>query len=636
MLFESAIEKLGRILAGQYGIEVIFEGNQAMTDGKKIVLPYVAKMTEEMQADLNGYLDHEVAHCRFSSFDEMARSKNKMHHHMLNAVEDIRIEREMINLYPGTEYHLKPLRAKVDGHHAEHWDKLTPPTRIILNIVKIMRDLEPRIDKDIERYIDLVRDASKKLNECTSTEEVRRATEEIMRLIQDEREKEKDEEPEDEESDPEDDSENEDTDSEDTDKDSKRKGSKPKDKKPKKPKDGSKADEEDDRSDGDEGGEDEDSSGSPDGGVSDESEGEGEDGDSGRKERADAGDSDALKDLDRALEGSSVPFEGLKDTSEIVNDGLKIAIEDEAEDLEEIMHRPPLDPIWEGMRSIPVTTRFDKVTEHSGKGESSRYGRLKREVMPLISPIKMQLERILKVRENAKWTSDKEQGKIDSRALSRLASMPGTRRVFKEFTKVETNNVAVEILIDMSGSMRDRMLTAKQATIAMAEALKDINVPFEVTGFNSVPNHEVMRYAASIGDTSRFNRIGEALDLHVFKDFDSISLSGLEKIFVGMQNPDGECVVWAAKRLLKRREKRKILIVLSDGEPCTGDHSNRGILCSDLKNNIKLIQRSGVECVGIGIETNCVKHFYPDYLVLNNVKELPLSAMRKLAKIVGG
>ena len=54
--FETVFEKIARIMARSYGINVIIEGNTAYTDGKKIVLPMLEDVTDELRADLNGYL----------------------------------------------------------------------------------------------------------------------------------------------------------------------------------------------------------------------------------------------------------------------------------------------------------------------------------------------------------------------------------------------------------------------------------------------------------------------------------------------------------------------------------------------------------------------------------------------------
>ena len=38
-IFETVLEKIGRIITRQYGIEIVFEGTGASTDGKTIQLP---------------------------------------------------------------------------------------------------------------------------------------------------------------------------------------------------------------------------------------------------------------------------------------------------------------------------------------------------------------------------------------------------------------------------------------------------------------------------------------------------------------------------------------------------------------------------------------------------------------------
>ena len=101
----------------------------------------------------------------------------------------------------------------------------------------------------------------------------------------------------------------------------------------------------------------------------------------------------------------------------------------------------------------------------------------------------------------------------------------------------------------------------------------------------------------------------------------------------GSQNPDGECIAWAAKRLSMQRKKRKILIVLSDGQPATGDTSY-ALLQSDLRARIQEVSKFGIEVIGIGIETDYVKNFYPDYVILTDAKDLPKQAMNKIAKML--
>lgn len=553
--FESSLEKLGRILSAQYGVNVVFEGNQAMTDGKTITLPLFPNPSAELTRDLNGFLDHEVAHVKFTEFGELKHLKTRFHKEMLNAIEDTRIERLMINEFPGTQSHLDPLNEKYRALMMadESWSKIPYPIRVIQGIRDIMEGREPRLDADTEAYIEMSREAAVELNDCKSTKEVRLKTFEIIKKIIEEKEEEK-----------------------------KDKSSKP----------------------------------SKDGEPSDGGEGESED--------------DMLSAADDARFD-----EHTHDVHSLLEEAIKKEIKEGKKGVPKARgYVDVASPIWKDMVSIPATTRFDKVIDHSSTGNPAAYAKMKSDIKPMIAPIRLALEKVLKIRENAKWRLERERGTLDKKNLARMASNKNYRTIFKEFTKTETKNVAVELLIDLSGSMSgSKVQVAREAATAMGEALKDLGIPFEVTGFSSVMSREVSEYSRTLGDVTRFNRTQEALKLEIFKSFDCQNMSGITKLQSSQQNPDGECVTWAAKRLALRKEKRKILIVFSDGEPATGD-SNRGILCSDLKSKIQKIQKSGIECVGVGIATDSVKHFYPDYLVLRNIADLPKTAMKKLSSLI--
>jgi cobalamin biosynthesis protein CobT len=590
--FESTLEKIGRIIGRSYNLEVLFEGNEAYTDGKRIVLPFFQTIDEEMKADLNGYLDHEAAHCLFTGFETLKKIKTRFHKEMLNAVEDVRIERLMQEEYPGTAFHLRPLNDKMRARvmAEENWSRLPWPIRTILAVRDIMEGRAPRIDEDIERFVDVVKDAAVELNDCKSTEELRVKTEEIVKKIIEEREEER-----------------------------------------KESGDG-------EQEEGEEG----DSSESKAKGKGGEGDSEGEDSEG---EDDSEGDDSGAGGADSKFDSMLTEKEGDKKSEfdkhatsihDMMKEKMDKALAEDKKSLGKVKpgsgHYPT--PEFGTATSIPATTRFDKVTDHSGKGDIKSYARLKDSVRPKVAPIKNALERVLKVRENAKWKTERERGNLNARDLSRLASDRSYRTPFKEFTRTETNNVAVELLIDLSGSMAGhRIQVAKMSAIAISEALKDLQIPFEVTGFCSEPDRRVSEYTASLADSTRFNRKHERLDLHVFKRFDSHTLLGLEAIKNGSQNPDGECVAWAAKRLAERKEKRKILMVLSDGQPATGDGDHRK-LCTDLKKKIELISKSGIEIIGVGIETDHVKHFYPDFVILRDVDELPKAGLAKLSKLI--
>jgi len=95
-------------------IDVVFRGNGAYTDGSTIVLPagdHTKMMTAEDQAIVAGYTDHEAAHILYTDFEAYSKGHeeakgNPLLHEMVNAIEDMRIERQMIRQWPGVKDNL--------------------------------------------------------------------------------------------------------------------------------------------------------------------------------------------------------------------------------------------------------------------------------------------------------------------------------------------------------------------------------------------------------------------------------------------------------------------------------------------------------------------------------------------------
>ena len=86
----------------------------------------------------------------------------------------------------------------------------------------------------------------------------------------------------------------------------------------------------------------------------------------------------------------------------------------------------------------------------------------------------------------------------------------------------------------------------------------------------------------------------------------------------------------AGIRLAKRQEKRKVMLVLSDGQPAGGPKCQPH-LRSVIKN---LEEKFRIETVGIGIMDSSVSRFYPKYVVLNNAADLPGQVMTEIKKLL--
>ena len=91
------------------------------------------------------------------------------------------------------------------------------------------------------------------------------------------------------------------------------------------------------------------------------------------------------------------------------------------------------------------------------------------------------------------------------------------------------------------------------------------------------------------------------------------------------ENIDGEALKWACNRMSKRREERKILMVISDGAPV--DDSTLSVNSGDflekhLKKTVKHIEnKDDVEILAIGIGHD-VSRYYSKAIKITDVQEL--------------
>ncbi|PCE23205.1 cobalamin biosynthesis protein CobT [Paraburkholderia acidicola] len=288
--------------------------------------------------------------------------------------------------------------------------------------------------------------------------------------------------------------------------------------------------------------------------------------------------------------------------------------------------------------SVPLTTEFDLVTDRTGRGDARNWHALRSLARAETSPLKAKLERALKADELTHWKREQERGEIDRTALARLAIAPGYRTPFRVKRVTKGRDAAVTLLIDRSGSMAGRKIElARLCVAALCDALTQLGFDSEVLGYSSIESAEMRllyeRQRASGVDLSAYNRTVERLDLQIYKRFGAADLSGLADIECGHENPDGEALAWAAGRLADHRADRKILMVLSDGDPATGD-GNPAILRSDLHARIDAIGRTGIEIVGVGILDDAVETFYPRSIVVRKLHELPGTAFGVLSAML--
>ena len=102
------------------------------------------------------------------------------------------------------------------------------------------------------------------------------------------------------------------------------------------------------------------------------------------------------------------------------------------------------------------------------------------------------------------------------------------------------------------------------------------------------------------------------------------------------ENVDGEALSWSYKRLLNRQEKRKILVVISDGAPV--DDSTLSVnpgnyLEKNLRDNIHEIEKNGnVELIAIGIGHD-VSRYYSKAVTIMDVDQLGEVLLNELSTV---
>ena len=263
--------------------------------------------------------------------------------------------------------------------------------------------------------------------------------------------------------------------------------------------------------------------------------------------------------------------------------------------------------------------------------------------------IATQLRRVLYARAANRKQRDRVVGRLDRRKLYTL-NRPGqtrpNRRVFQTTIQGQSTRIAVTILIDQSGSMnqKGKIGCARQTTVALGDALHSLStlgVKFQVYGFDLNARLPSQWYPG-------IDRV-EPLRLYVYKEAHENwnRVWGRVGFMEGyLKNCDGECVRWAAKRLLEVDADRRILMVLSDGTPnghamsARMSHDVRRVgqlrIAMDLRRAVTDVTEVGVDVLGIGIMTRSVREYYPNHIVIDSASDLESTVMNAVRDLILG
>jgi cobaltochelatase CobT len=252
------------------------------------------------------------------------------------------------------------------------------------------------------------------------------------------------------------------------------------------------------------------------------------------------------------------------------------------------------------------------------------------------------LERLLLAQQNRHWSFDLEEGVLDAARLTRVIVDPLAPLAFKQESDTEFKDTVVTILLDNSGSMRGRpILVAALCADVLSRTLERCGVKVEILGFtteawNGGHSREDWLKAGAPPQPGRLSD----LRYYVYKPADAPWRRARQNLGLMLredllkENIDGEALLWAHERLMRRSEQRRILMVISDGVPldeATLSANPGSYLEQHLRNVVEWIEtRSPVELVAIGIGHD-VTDFYERAVAIEDAEQLGGAMMEQLA-----
>ncbi len=286
------------------------------------------------------------------------------------------------------------------------------------------------------------------------------------------------------------------------------------------------------------------------------------------------------------------------------------------------------------------TSQFDEIIKAENLENADEATKLRKNLdqqlvgfQDIITKLANKLQRQLLAKQNRAWEFDLEEGLLDSSKLPRIIMDPYNSLSFKKEKDLDFKDTVVTLLIDNSGSMRGRPITiAAICADILSRTLERCSVKVEILGFTTKnwkggQSRELWTKKSKPKTPGRLNDlrhiIYKSADTHWRQAKNNLGLMLKEGLL--KENIDGEAISWAYNRIKKRKEERKILMVISDGAPV--DDSTLSVNSGDflekhLKKIVKYIEnKSDIEVLAIGIGHD-VSRYYDRAIKITDVNEL--------------
>ena len=297
------------------------------------------------------------------------------------------------------------------------------------------------------------------------------------------------------------------------------------------------------------------------------------------------------------------------------------------------------------------TDQFDEVIRAENLESKEELERLRAtldqqllQLKSFVSKLANKLQRKLLAKQNRSWDFDLEEGILDTSKLTRVIIDPLNSLSFKKEKETDFKDTLVTILIDNSGSMRGKPISvAAVCADILARTLERCSVKVEVLGFTTKHwkgglsrerwiNEGKQKFPGRLNDLRHI--IYKSADTPWRQSKNNIGLMLKEGLL--KENIDGEALRWTFNKMRKRKEERKILMVISDGAPVddsTLSTNANDYLENDLKNTVNLIEKlSPIELLAIGIGHD-VTRYYNRAVKITDVHDLGDAMINQLTDL---
>lgn len=298
-------------------------------------------------------------------------------------------------------------------------------------------------------------------------------------------------------------------------------------------------------------------------------------------------------------------------------------------------YRPGSAPWFErglGEKKIhPSALRPDRMTVVPAPvGDLNEYRALWGEVQREVGYLATRMTNLLREESYLRYGGQYRSGSLHTAKLYKQRL--GNYRLFERPSAGE-RSIAFQLLVDESASMKgqDKIRTATKTALLLGESLNRMGVPLEIIGFTTADFEARAAMTLGLQPAHAFRTTRcSPLEHRIYKRFDEPYLlvrRRLTGIEARHNNWDEEHLLFAQRRLQARRERTKVMIVISDGQP----NGDADFLIATLRD----LESQGCRIIGVGIGADFVRQAYRRALVVQDFRQLAQELLALVAEEFG-